>query len=72
MKLDNFVKINEWIDHSIGQSTVIQQLNKKRLHYPIQTKHKIGEGMLTLKTAHILFVALISIIQGQLFALPSD
>ena len=30
MKLDNFVKINEWIDHSISQSTVIQQLNKKR------------------------------------------
>ena len=23
MKLDNYVKINEWIDHSIGQSTVI-------------------------------------------------
>ena len=30
MKLENYVKINEWIDHSIGQSTVIQQLNKKR------------------------------------------
>ena len=30
MKLDNYVKINEWIDHSVGQSTVIQQLNKKR------------------------------------------
>ena len=30
MKLDNFVKINEWIDHSIGQSTVLQKLNKKR------------------------------------------
>ena len=30
MKLDNFVKINEWIDHSIGQSTVLQGLNKKR------------------------------------------
>ena len=30
MKLDNYIKINEWIDHSIGQSTVIQQLNKKR------------------------------------------
>ena len=31
MKLDNYVKINEWFDSSIGQSTVIQQLNKKRL-----------------------------------------
>ena len=30
MKLDNYVKINEWFDSSIGQSTVIQQLNKKR------------------------------------------
>ena len=30
MKLDNYVKINEWFDSSIGQSTVIQRLNKKR------------------------------------------
>ena len=30
MKIDNYFKINERIDHSIGQSTVIQQLNKKR------------------------------------------
>ena len=30
MKIDDYFKINEWIDHSIGQSTVIQQLNKKR------------------------------------------
>ena len=30
MKIDNYFKINEWIDHSIGQSPVIQQLNKKR------------------------------------------
>ena len=30
MKIDNYFKINEWIDHSIGQSTVIQQLNRKR------------------------------------------
>ena len=30
MKIDNYFKINEWIDHSISQSTVIQQLNKKR------------------------------------------
>ena len=27
MKIDNYIKINEWIDHSVGQSTVIQQLN---------------------------------------------
>ena len=30
MKIDNYFKINEWINHSIGQSRVIQQLNKKR------------------------------------------
>ena len=30
MKIDNYFKINKWIDSSIGQSTVIQQLNKKR------------------------------------------
>ena len=30
MKLDNYVKINKWIDFSIGQSTALQELNKKR------------------------------------------
>ena len=30
MKLDNYFKINIWIDFSIGQSTVLQELNKKR------------------------------------------
>ena len=30
MKIDNCFKINKWIDSSIGQSTVIQELNKKR------------------------------------------
>ena len=30
MKIDNYFKINEWIDFSIGQSTVLQELNKKR------------------------------------------
>ena len=30
MKIDNYFKINEWIDHSTDQSTMIQQLNKKR------------------------------------------
>ena len=29
-KLDNYFKINKWIDFSIGQSTVLQELNKKR------------------------------------------
>ena len=30
MKLDNYVRIEEWFDSSIGQSTVIQKLDKKR------------------------------------------
>ena len=29
MKIDNNHKIKEWIDYSIGQSTVIQELDKK-------------------------------------------
>ena len=30
MKINNYFKINKWIDFSIGQSTVLQELNKKR------------------------------------------
>ena len=30
MKIDNYHKVSEWIDSSIGQSMVIQQLGKKR------------------------------------------
>ena len=53
MKLDNYVKINEWFDSSIGQATVLQELNKiKNPHYPIQTKRKIGEG--TLNGSHFI------------------
>ena len=29
MKLDDYFKINIWSDFSIGQSTVLQELNKK-------------------------------------------
>ena len=29
MKIDNYFKIKEWIDSSIGQSTLIQVLDKK-------------------------------------------
>ena len=56
MKIDNYVKIKEWIDSSVGESTVIQELDKKDLHHPIQTKHKIEEDMLILKMALISFV----------------
>ena len=42
MKLDNYVKINEWFDSSLGQSTVIQRLDAKRptLSNPNQTQNK--------------------------------
>ena len=42
MKLDNYVKINEWFDYSLGQSTVIQRLDAKRpaLSNPDQTQNK--------------------------------
>ena len=56
IKIDNYHKITEWMDSSIGQSTVIQKLDKKGLHYPPKTKHKIEEDTLILKMAHISFV----------------
>ena len=56
MKIDNYHKIAEWIDSSIGQSTVIQQFDKKDLHYPIQIKHKTGGDMSILKMDPISFV----------------
>ena len=72
MKLDNYVKIEEWLNSSLGETTVIQRLNKKRPKLSNLTKCKIGEGTLTLKMAHILFVALTSIIRRQLFVLHSE
>ena len=35
MKIDNYLKIVEWMDSSIGQSKVIQELDKKDPNYPI-------------------------------------
>ena len=42
MKIDNDFKIKEWINHSIGQLMVIQQLDKKRpkLSNPNQTQNR--------------------------------
>ena len=42
MKLDNYVKIEEWFDTSLGQSTVIQRLDLKRptLSKQNQTQNK--------------------------------
>ena len=71
MKLDNYVKINKWIDSSIGQSTVLQGLNKKRpkLSNSNQTQHR--RRYVNFENGSHSFVALISIIQSQLFVLPS-
>ena len=42
MKLDKYLKIEEWFNSSLGQSTVIQRLNVKRpaLSNPDQTQNK--------------------------------
>ena len=42
MKLENYVKIEEWFDSSIGQSSVIQPLDEKRptLSNPNQMQNK--------------------------------
>ena len=42
MKLDKYVKMNEWFDSSLGQSTVIQRLDVKRpaLSSPDQMQNK--------------------------------
>ena len=57
IKIDNYHKITEWIDSSIGQSTVIQELDKKRpkLSNLNQTQNR-RKNMLILKMALISFV----------------
>ena len=72
IKIDNYFKIKEWHDSSMGQSTMIQRLDKKRPKLSNLNQTKIEEGMLTLKMAHVLFVALTSIIQRRLFVLHSE
>ena len=66
MKLDKYVKIEEWFDSSLGQSTVIQRLDLKNPHYP--NKCKIKEKTSISKMDLISFVALTSIIRRRLFA----
>ena len=66
MKLDKYVKIEEWFDSSLGQSTVIQRLDLKNPHYP--NKRKIKENTSISKMDLISFVALTSIIRRRLFA----
>ena len=40
MKLDKYVKIEEWFDSSLGQSTVIQRLDLKKPTLSKQTQNK--------------------------------
>ena len=57
MKLDNYVKINEWFDSSLGQSTVIQRLDAKRwaLSNPDQMQNKKRSYLLNIfYTSHFL------------------
>ena len=68
MKLDNYFKINKWIDFSIGQSTVLQKLNKKRPKLSNSNQTQNRRRYVNFEN----FVALTSIIRRQLFALPSD
>ena len=49
IKIDNYFKIKEWIDSSKGQSTVLQELDKKGLYYPIQIKCQTEGGTLIRK-----------------------
>ena len=72
MDINKYFKIKKWHDSSIGQSMVIQPLDKKRHKLLNLNQCKIGEGMLTLKMAHISFVALTSIVWRRLFVLPLE
>ena len=72
MKLDNYVKIEEWLNSSLGETTVIQRLNKKRPKLSNRNQTQNRRRYVNSEMAHILFVALTSIIRRQLLVLPSD
>ena len=72
MDIDNYFKIKEWHDSSIGQLTAIQQLDKKRPKLSNLNQTQNRKRYVNLKMAHISFVALTSIIQSRLFVLPSE
>ena len=70
MKLDNYFKINKWIDFSIGQSTVLQELNKKRPKLSNSNQTQNRRRYVNFENGSHFILALISIIQSQLFVLP--
>ena len=56
MKIDNHLKVVEWMDSSIGQSIVLQELDKKRPKLSRLNQTQKGGGTLILKMALISFV----------------
>ena len=57
IKLDNYIKIKEWFDSLIGQSSVIQHSDAKRPTLSNSNKRKIKEDTSILKMDPISFVA---------------
>ena len=72
MKIDNYFKINEWIDHSIGQSTVIQQLNKKRPNLSNLNQTQNRRRYVNFENGSHFICSLTYTIWSQLFVLPSE
>ena len=72
IKINNYFKIKEWHDSSIGQSTVIQRLDKKRPKLLNLSQTQNRRRYVNFENGSHLFVALTSIIQRRLFVLPSE
>ena len=66
MKLDKYVKIEEWFDSSLGQSTVIQRLDLKKPTLSKQTQNK--RKYVNFENGSHFILALTSIIRRRLFA----
>ena len=65
MKLDNYVKIEEWFDSSIGQTTVIQKLDRKRPKLSNQNQTQNRRRYVNFENgSHFICIALTSIIQS--------
>ena len=73
MKINNYHKVAEWIDSSVGQSTAIQQLNKKRPTLSNSNQTQNRRRYVNFENgSHFIFVALTSTIRRRLFVLPSE
>ena len=63
MDIDKYFKIKKWYDSSIGQSTVIQQLDNKRPKLSNQNQTQNRRRYVNFENDPISFVALTSIIR---------